>query len=335
MKKKLIDQLCSDLLISQFKYENNTSFYTRLLYSALADWMKICILDHTNEKYVTSKSKLYIHRRCSEILDNFLLVFPECHSYFWEESDNADNHPINTLRNKMIETGELINIDNKIYLPETSLQSITKDYSRVFGIAGLKEKSCGITKIKQDFKDDNKKQVAINSGIEYRKIFRSLKWEIYDDYSSIEVLDPRSTKPPYKSWKDIQVIKDYEIYLSRIDINQNKKMFFWIKKENGKIQISQVNDILISFQEIRRFILWQRKEYQNPIKAIYCKDKKYASLKLFTRIPTYEQNILNTYGWPSKHIQSEFEYVFPVEVWNEIANLLISLNFELQEERYG
>ena len=335
MKKELIERLSSDLLISQFKYEDSTSFYTRLLYSALADWMKICILDHTNEKYVENKSKVYIHRRCSEILDNFLLVFPECHSYFFDENESIDNHPINILRDKMINAGELINVNNKIYLPETSVQSITKNYSRIFGIAGFKNKSCGITKIREDFKNKDKNQFDINSNKEFKKLFHSLKWEIYNDYSSIEVLDPKSIKPPYKSWKDIQVIKDNDIYLSRICINQNQKMFFWIKKENEEIQISQVDDSLIFFQEIRRFILWQRMKYENPIKATYYKDEKYVSLKMFAKIPIYEQNILNTYGWPNEHIQNNSEYVFPIELWNEIATLLIDLNFELQEENYG
>lgn len=335
MKKELIERLSSDLLISQFKYEDKTSYYTRLLYSALVDWMKICILDHTNEKYVENKSKVYIHRRCSEILENFLMIFPECHSYFFDENDNLDNHPINILRDKMIETGELINIDNKIYLPETTIQSITKNYSRILGIGGVKEKSCGITKIKKDIENDDKKQLTINTSIEYKKLFHSLKWETYDEYSSIEVLDPKSIMPPYKSWKDIQVIKDNNIYLSRICINQNQKMFFWIKKENEKIQISQVSDSLIFFQEIRRFILWQRMEYKNPIKAIYCKDENYVSLKMFAGIPTYERNILNTYGWPRKYIQSNFEYILPIEVWKEISTLLINLNFKLQEEDYG
>lgn len=335
MKSELVEKLSSDLSITQFKYEDDICYYSRLLYSAMSDWMKICILDHTNEKYVEYKSKLYIHIRCEEILNNFLLLFPECSSYFYADSD-GENHPVNILRKKMISTGELVNQNNDIYLPEGARCSINSNYLRTFGVDGFKTKSAGISKLKYNFEKIKGNNLFVkNIHYEYKKLFRSLKWETYSDYSTIEVMDPNSKRPPYKSWKDIQIVNEQEIYLARIEININQKMLFWIRKQNNEVQISKMNNDLVRFQETRRFILWQRKKHENAVNVFYCSDDNYVSVKMFAAIPTYEQNILDTYGWPVGNIQNKREYIFPVEVWEEISTLLVNLNFELMEEDYG
>lgn len=336
MKNELIKQLSTDLKISFFKYESEESFYSRLIYSALSDWMKMCILDRTNEKHVDCKSKSYIRIRCEEILQDFLRIFPECRDYFYKNSDNNENHPINVLRNKMIVNMELIYKSGNIYLPKGIIQSINPNYSRILGIDGMRKKSHGITKLVNNIEEKAIEKIPFDDCDDFYKVlFKNIKWEPFNDYSIIEVLDPNSTISPYKSWKDVYVMDEYEVYLSKIEINPTQKEYFWIKKDNNSILISKINEYYVLHQEIRRFILWQRKKHNCPIALKYQTDGNYTAITFFAQIPLREQNILDTYGWPKDYIQNKFGYIFSNDIWAEIKNMLVDLNFELEEDDYG
>ena len=335
MKDELIQKLSSDLQITSSKFESDADFYNRLIYSALADWMKICILDRTNERYIDCKSKIYIRKRCEEVLDDFLRVFPECFDYFYK-NDESSIHPVSVLRDRMITNQELIEKKEGIYLPEGCINSICPDFKRSLGLPGLDCKSSGITKITKLIDNDkfeNSRKVDCTEV--YNKHFRHIKWECFEDFSQIEVLDPFSDKPPYQSWKNIQAIMDDNVYLSRIAMNGNAKEYFWVKAANKSILISKVNSSYIQFQEIRRFILWQRKQYGHPIEAVFQNDEKHTFVRIFSRVPNFEQNILDTYGWPIRSIDNKLEYLFLNEMWNGIKELLINLNFKLVEVSNG
>ena len=335
MKDELIQRLSSDLQITSSIFESDADFHNRLIYSALADWIKICILDRTNERYIDCKSKIYIRKRCEEVLDDFLRVFPECFDYFYKNGE-ADVHPVKVLRDRMITNQELIGKKEGIYLSEGYINSICPNFKRSLGLSGFDCKSSGITKIRElndCSKFENTRKVDCTEV--YSKHFRHLKWEGFEDVSQIEVLDPVSDKPPYQSWKNVQAIRDDNVYLSRITINGNAKECFWIKVANNSILISKVNSNYIQFQEIRRFILWQRKQYDHDIEAIFQIDEKYTFVRIYARVPNYEQNILDTYGWPIGSIGNKLEYLFLNEMWNSIKELLINLNFKLTEVSNG
>ena len=118
-------------------------------------------------------------------------------------------------------------------------------------------------------------------------------------------------------------------------MNGNAKEYFWVKAANKSILISKVNSSYIQFQEIRRFILWQRKQYGHPIEAVFQNDEKHTFVRIFSRVPNFEQNILDTYGWPIRSIDNKLEYLFLNEMWNGIKELLINLNFKLVEVSNG
>ena len=235
MKNELIKQLSTDLKISFYKYESEESFYSRLIYSALSDWMKMCVLDRTNEKYIDCKSKSYIRIRCEEILQDFLRIFPECRNYFYKNNDNNENHPINVLRNKLIVNMELIYKSGNIYLPKGIIQSINPNYSRILGIDGMRKKSHGIAKLVNNAKEVGVENIPFDNCDEFYKVlFKNIKWEPFNDCPTIEVLDPNSATAPYKSWRDISILDEHEVYLSKIEINPNLKEYFWIKDTFNK-----------------------------------------------------------------------------------------------------
>ena len=150
MKEELIAKMAGDMQIYPYSTEIYNEYHARLLYCALVEWLKTCILDKTNSEYDEErKSKHYLRHRGEIILDSFLKLFPECYSYFYlDNKGKSEDNPITNLREKMINSGELIYKNDGIGLPSGKIASISSQYSRILGISN-NSKNVGITKIKK------------------------------------------------------------------------------------------------------------------------------------------------------------------------------------------
>lgn len=335
MKKQLINSMQNDLNIIQYIGESNESYYSRLIYSAICDWIRYCILDKTNENFDEIKSKQYIHIRCEEILLGLLKMFPECKNYFYNEEDTSGNkNPINILRTRMIENGELIDFFEGVSLPKGMISSISKEYSRLLGISNSNYIYTGITRIIKYCEQDSidyECDLSTNHAEYFLLLKESLKWENYDDVSILEVINPSLKKAPSYCWSNSNFIDDNEVYLSRIKVSDYMYDYFWLKKEENRFYISKINEHYQCFKEYRRFILWQRNQKDNAIHVEYKLLNNCVKVKMYAAIPYSEQKVMNTYGWPVNSIQNNMEYIVAKEIWSDIKDILNQLYFELLE----
>lgn len=330
--------MSKDLKIEAYDDEKQIDFYSRILYSGIVEWLKFSILDKTNETDEEKKSKLYLRLKGTEILNAMLDIFPECFDYFYRDSDLTNKHPINVIREKMIAAGEFVEMFDGISIPNCEVPSINPLYIRMLGIGKSSDaKNVGITKIKKgSLTIDDSRPISYHSGEEiFSTIFKKIKWERYEDILSIEVFNPKIKRPPYQCWKNTEFMTEKEIYLARIKITDYMFDYFWTKCLDEKIYISKINEHLVEFDEIRRFILWQRKQNENAIDANFEIKGKVVFVYMFAKMPRREQVVFDTYGWPINNIQNTKAYVVPIEVWKEIKQLLVNLNFNVKEVNYG
>lgn len=338
MKKQLRNDIITYFNIKNYKGESNSEYNSRLVYSAMCEWIRYCILDKTNinEFEIEIKSKHYIKRRCEEILNSLLSFFPECKSYFYKEQEkNNNNNPINVLRTKMIENGELVDSLDGVSLPKGLITSISNKYFRVLGIDNTKCIYSGITKLAMYDMAQSIEGIGeeINEFVDqdfFTKLKDNLNWENISDGLSLEILNPLLKAAPYKCWSRIMSLNENEIYLARMQIKDYYYEYYWLMKKK-KIKISKINEHYQTFKEYRRFILWQRKEKENAIVAEYKILGHYVRVKLNAGLPYREQKVFDTYGWPTKNILNRMEYIIPKIIWNEVKDMLINLCFELKE----
>lgn len=229
MKDQLIKNIRNDLKISQYDGEDRTNYYCRILYSAIAEWLKMSILDKTNEnsKY---KSKLYLRLRGEEILKSFLQIFPECYDYFYKDSDSSTKNPINIIREKMISNGELIETNEGITLPSGKIHIPNSSYIRIVGVTYENVFSSGITKLKNEIYEIETKQVKLNNENFFKTYFKKMKWDILSTFDDFEYINPKLNKPPYKCWQSVDSLKEHTIHLSRLYVNDYLYDYYWIKK---------------------------------------------------------------------------------------------------------
>ena len=229
----------------------------------------------------------------------------------------------------MINSGELIYKNDGIGLPSGKIASISSQYSRILGISN-NSKNVGITKIKKSENDAYEFQL-INSNY-FDKYLKSICWSECNDVTEMEYYNPNIPKVTYKCWESLEKISENEIFLSRLKVNDYLHDFYWLKKIDNYYFVSKVNDSLVEYEEIRRFILWQRSNHGNAINAKWINKDTYSILKLYSKIPFVEQNIIDTYCWPRDNIYNQYEYVVPTEMGNEIMKILLNLRIQIMED---
>jgi len=343
MKTEIINQISTDLKIKTYEGEPVYEYHSRILYTALAQWMRYSILDKTNNDMNGNiKSKKYILRRGMGILDNFISLYPMCYKYFYPEDGKGipKKRPIEELRKKMLNCGELLEINPKGYvtLPTNYQKPIFSGITREYGINNdASSLYIGVTKI---IKETERKFIDLNivDPNDYLNWLNSKSnWEVYKNPDDFSVFNPRLKRIPSNSWVkyvDYHIIND-KVLLARREsrLNGMKFDYFLLKKdEAGNTYISRLNSILCDWKEERRIILALRNQLNNNIEAVVRDFGAVKILRLYTRLPLKEEIILDTFCWPRKDIFNKIEYTVSIEIWEYINEILKSINIVIKED---
>ena len=335
-QKELIKAMTADMRIFPYNNEEVKLFQSRLVYSAMAEWIRHSILDKTNKDDKELKSKKYIRNKGNEVLDALLKVFPYTKEYFYYDKPPTDYHPVVELRERMIKSEELLELFDGIGLNSGVGESINKKYNRMFGIdtkAGVK--NVGITRIVATNRMNEINIGLINSKELFEHIIKSTKWEGIEDKKSVEIFNPTIKKPPYQCWDNQYKLENDTVYLGRILVTNYLYDYYWIKFEKNKYYISKVNEYLAKFNEIRRFMSLRRKENNNALQLYAEIFDDVVFIKLYSRVPLREEVILDTYGWPLNNINDKSSYIIPIELWDEVKKMFIFMNYEVEEKHNG
>ena len=92
-------QLRKDLKVNTYEGELTTYYECRLIYSALAEWMRFTVFDEVTDDYFC-KSKAYILRRGIEVLRSFIGSSPALQQWFLEDEKGVHEFdaPVKEIR---------------------------------------------------------------------------------------------------------------------------------------------------------------------------------------------------------------------------------------------
>ena len=80
---RIIDAIASDLQIEKAGFENDSQYFSRVIYSAMAQWVKEITLQNCVEQSPNfSCSKATVTRQSAEVLGTLLDVVPEARPWF-------------------------------------------------------------------------------------------------------------------------------------------------------------------------------------------------------------------------------------------------------------
>lgn len=339
MNEELISAFQKDMKISRYNAEPQQNFFGRLLYSAMSHWLRYTILDQGNEDdEKLGRSKKYILARGTEILNNFLLAVPEAKNWFlgkYLKDKNDEIQPAHIIRERMLNSGELIETDFQSYIsfPANKSIAISNMYNRIIGLQenlALSAKTVGLTRIVQNKNDGFQLFIDIPTAKEYvQTMIKNAVWHKNSDESSLEFFLVRSQNSPYKSWS-YNLPESGIITLGRLHLFNGLYEYCLVRNDAGRLYTYTIPETLTKYKENRRVILGLRSIYKNDMWANAIRRGNIYILTLLCRLPVYEENIIETYCWPLNDIMDQTHYVVPEELWDYIKAILANLNIRTE-----
>ena len=342
IKNILIKKISDDINVYSYNEENNKEYIARLLYSAISIHIRLCILDKEVLDKKVFKSKKYLLSKGEELLEKFLLVFPEVRKWFYNE--NNKESPIVTIRDRLARSGDIISVgfNTDFGIPKSSFVNISSNSKLIrgignvnlFNIAGLlfidrNKGNCNNI----DFKEINK---FFNYDMErlenvYVTYLNNPMNEIKES-NQLKVFNKYGNKCLSNCWSDVINLKDNDITIYKY----NDFDYGFIKKKDSRLFISSISKYDIDRLEVRRYMLNLKSECANPSIAYVNKvSKGYVQLKLTNKLPAIEESILLGLGWPKSNISDVTNLLFKIEVWDYIKLILTSLKIRMVEYKDG
>lgn len=340
MNNEILLKMQQDMQIKKYSGETESYYTGRTIYSALCHWMRYAVLDETTQNY-DRKSKKYLLSTISKLLDTMVEAFPVSRSWAFTSNNGQIecDDLVRGLWDKMIFAGELFEVDEagNIGLPRFRKQTITREYERIYGLPNLPSKKylhIGLTRVEHCQTNMDGKVVLDNINIEsYLKwAFGTAKWNTCNNSDNYEYFNPYSKKPPYQSWSHVPP-RETNKMLARISLFNGLNEYYLIKKKDDLTYNALLDTTLLEWKEERRIILGLRKKVGNQMQAVYqCKGENYI-LNLFCGLPLREKILIDTYCWPLKYMDDQYNFVIPCFLWEKVSMILqTSLGINIKEQ---
>lgn len=318
----LIDEMAKDMKIYPYRGEKEKIYRCRLIYSAIAEWMRVSTKDYP-DKNVIGKSKSYVLARMKQILSAYIDSFPEIKDWFLSETDSLGD-VVRDIREKMLRSGELIEVSEKEKIISASniIETCGDGVARVYGIIeeNISVEYVGITKIISNSKYEHiNSEKKIDTFIEW--IYSNAMWNVQSDISDYELFDVFSKKPPYQSWTK-KINKSIKYHIGRVSLYNDMHEYWLLKYDNGIWYSAPVSDFLREYKEERRIILALRRANNNSMEASYKHYGSVVQLNLYCKLPIVDESYIETFCWPLRNVMDKLDYVVPFKMWDQISNKL-------------
>lgn len=324
MNIELRVQLQKDLKIEQYKGEPAANYESRLVYSAMAEWMRVMIFDETTDDYA-QKSKNYLLRQGRSVLQSFIANSKELQTWFSQpngeecEIDDA----VKEIRNRMVTIGEYIELfpSHDLSLPLAQRISASVSHDRIIGAWNYEAsfKHVGLTRVAEASDVYEKHIWKIGKFMHW--IQKNARWNAIANIEKYEFFNPHSTEPPYKSWRSIPA-RNADLQLARLSLINGKQEYYLFHREGDDWVNAVLPQSLSERKEERRIVLGLRTMNNNPAVAKFKCKGEVGILQLFCRLPLFEETYIETYSWPLKSYKDKLNYIVPMEIWSELKELL-------------
>ena len=337
MKEELLKTMSKDLGIIHFRNESIEQFKRRVLYSALACWIKTssadCPIGNTDDKFGVSRR--HVFDRCSAVLEEMLKRFPECKSYF-DDSDALEDHPVSILRDRLLRHGELVNVGFKtdIAMAKSSQTLLSKNLYCIKGdLIPPNMKYSGIAVIEEIIKEDTTtSKEAIQTVDDWVKQYiRNAWWKTDRLPVAAEFFNPyKKAQNNHSCWQPMQPKPILGVVFARLPIRNNQFEYFLYKPATQAKH--QIDHVLQKFGEHRRFMMGLRVCAGNPVPMHAIKYPDHVALSLRVHLPQKEACLLESFAWPHNRMTDKLNWDMPLSVWEYVKPYLVGAGLKLSEE---
>lgn len=339
MEKDLLQTAALDLGIIRYSTESDAQFNNRVIYSAMACWIKAACQDRPVEgDHTEGVSRRHIHDKCNRILSAFLRRYHSSEPWFTVE--DAGNDAVGLLRSRLLRHQELINMgfNTNVALSTTSYRGLSVDLEVIHGMLFHPDaRYDGIALTRQPISADAIAASEITPvGSWFDTYVQAAWWESFDTSKeeSVEYFNARRvTSNMYKCWETlIPKVKDKYMIVRR-PVNVVSHEYLILNTQNNKMH--RIDPVLKDFGEHRRFMFGLRAAANNPVPGQITKHRDHVHLKMRTYLPAKETQLLETFAWPHNSINDRLEWDMSIPVWNYVEPFLSALGMAIREEKHG
>jgi len=337
MTDEMIVAMATDLNVRRFVNENRSQFINRLLYSAMACWIKAAALDRSVSFHPDSDqgiSRRHIFERCDSILAGMLQRFPV--SKPWFETDPGNERAVQLLRSRLIRHGDLLNVgfQTKLTLASQAVIPLAPDLECGKGyILNPSFSYSGIAMIRKRqteyrFEENDR----VDSCKWLKNYIKSAWWKPAGILEDVEYFNPfRKVRNNYGCWQDVPPTPVEGIVFARHTTNLLPPEYLLIKPgENAKLH--RVDSFLRETGEYRRVQFALRRAVGNDLAADAKIYGDHIHLKLSFYLPEQENRLLESFAWPCCSVSDKLEWDVLPPIWPYIQIHLEKLGIAIREE---
>ena len=320
-----------------FKYENESEsqYCNRVLYSAIASWIKAVALDQpvtSGQMDNPGVRRRHISDKCTAILNEMLKRFPE--SKPWFESEKTQESPIAFLLSRFLRHGDILQVGFETNLilagrNETILSDRVKcrkgevlsEGTFYSGIAMLQK----VQKSEVSEPSEAVKEVTVW----FEDYIKSAWWKETEIDDNVQYFNAyKRTKNNHLCWQTERPKPVKGLWLIRRTIYKNGYEYFLVRKDE-ELYKHQIDPFLQEMGEHRRFMIAMRYMADNAVPVQSERYSDHISLKLRIYLPQKESTLLETYAWPHNAAADRLEWDMDEEVWGFIKPHLYHLGLKL------
>lgn len=335
MEDRILHAMAADLGIFKYENESESQYCNRVLYSAIASWIKAVALDQpvtSGQMDNPGVSRRHISDKCTAILNEMLKRFPE--SKPWFESEKTQESPIAFLLSRLLRHGDILQVGFETNLilagrNETILSDRVKcrkgevlsEGTFYSGIAMLQK----VQKSEVSEPSEAVKEVTVW----FEDYIKSAWWKETEIDDNVQYFNAyKRTKNNHLCWQTERPKPVKGLWLIRRTIYKNGYEYFLIRKDEGLYK-HQIDSFLQEMGEHRRFMIAMRYMADNAVPVQAERYSDHISLNLRIHLPQKESTLLETYAWPHNAATDRLEWDMDEAVWRFIKPHLYNLGLKL------
>lgn len=337
MEKAILRGMGTDLGVRRYEDETEEQYCNRVLYSAMAGWIKASALDRpvtSEQSEYPGVSRRHIRDKCTVILGELLKRFPESKQWFETESEEEDGARV--ILSRLIRHGDLLKVgfETNLILAGSSRAPLWDGTVCIKGEVLLPGTYYSGLAMLQNIqkKEDGQRGAMTDAAAWFWDYLRSAWWKEAEFLENMQYFNAHKRGKNNEScwqWERPQPVEG--VWLVRRSVYGNGHEYFLVRKEECLYR-HQIDPFLQKIGEHRRFMTVMRYMAGNevPVQVKHYADHIFLQLRI--HLPQKESSLLETYGWPRKSVTDKLEWDMSEEVWEWIKPRFCSLGLKVTEE---
>ena len=337
MENGILQAMAADLGIDRYIDESRTQYCNRVLYSAMACWIKAAALDQPlvpAQGDVQGMSKRHILSKCTSVWEEMLKRFPD--SAVWFETASDTDTPVSILLGRLIRHGDLLQVGfgTNLILAESNRIPLSASAECIKGeLLSQGVQYSGIAMIRKTeeniaFKSKSHEDVTVW----FREYVRRAWWKPACTDEDIQYFNAyRKSYNNHSCWQSEQPAAVEGIWLVRRNIFQKGYEYFLLRQEDDLMK-HRLDPFMQKMGVHRRFMIAMRHMAHNAVLTQVCCHHDHVSVKLSVHLPQKENSLLETYAWPRGSLTDRLVWDMDNHAWDFVEPQLCALGVTLMME---